>query len=311
MRLSLPNYLAFARAPLMLLAASCAHVRPATDAPSSHQPGLLIMAHGGSAEWNASVLEAVTPLERTMPVAVAFGMADPNSLQHAVDTLEHRGVNRIAVVRLFVSVESFRHDIEYFFGLRQDPPKRFAAMNARKGPTPPPLRRTAAVVLNRSGLSDASLMGEVLAERALAQSTSPESEAVLIIGHGMGNDSINDELITRLDTLANHVRASAPFQKVVIETLREDWTGKRAKAEYRIREIARGADEHGLRLIVIPFRLSGFGPYREVLEGLPYVADGLGLLPHENVTRWIEQQAAEALGNTGRPTVSQRSGAAF
>ena len=35
----------------------------------------------------------------------------------------------------------------------------------------------------------------------------------------------------------------------------------------------------------------GFGPYRAVLEGLDYVADGRGLLPHPAFSRWLSRQA--------------------
>ena len=41
---------------------------------------------------------------------------------------------------------------------------------------------------------------------------------------------------------------------------------------------------------VVPFRVSGFGPYARVLEGLDYEASGQGLLPHANVSKWIENQ---------------------
>jgi hypothetical protein len=39
-------------------------------------------------------------------------------------------------------------------------------------------------------------------------------------------------------------------------------------------------------------RIQGFGPYARVLEGLDYVADRTGLLPHRIVTEWIEEQVA-------------------
>ncbi len=51
----------------------------------------------------------------------------------------------------------------------------------------------------------------------------------------------------------------------------------------------RATDEGG-RAIVIPFRVTGFGPYATVLEGLDYVADHQGLIPHSEVTRWIEHE---------------------
>ena len=43
-------------------------------------------------------------------------------------------------------------------------------------------------------------------------------------------------------------------------------------------------------MIVVPARLSGFGPYAEVLEGLDYVGTS-GLLPHPLITEWIRARA--------------------
>ncbi|GEM_PF-2874250 len=43
-------------------------------------------------------------------------------------------------------------------------------------------------------------------------------------------------------------------------------------------------------MLVIPFRLHGFGPYAEVLEGLDYRSDGMGFLPDSRITDWIKFQ---------------------
>lgn len=51
----------------------------------------------------------------------------------------------------------------------------------------------------------------------------------------------------------------------------------------------RTTDEGG-KAIVIPFRVQGFGPYAQVLEGLDYVADQKGLIPHPEVTKWLEHE---------------------
>jgi hypothetical protein len=61
----------------------------------------------------------------------------------------------------------------------------------------------------------------------------------------------------------------------------------------RIRAFVTEAARDGGRTIVIPFRVQGFGPYAEVLAGLEYVADGIGLVPHVHVTRWLAEQAGK------------------
>jgi hypothetical protein len=92
------------------------------------------------------------------------------------------------------------------------------------------------------------------------------------------------------------IRKHGAFRRVAIESLREDWPDKREAAEQRIRAIVSEGNQNGGCVIVVPFRISGFGPYRAVLKDLNYVADERGFLPHENITRWIEQTAASLLG---------------
>ena len=73
-------------------------------------------------------------------------------------------------------------------------------------------------------------------------------------------------------------------------TLREDWTGKRKPIELELQTLLRSEAEAGREVLVIPFRLFGFGPYAEVLDGLSYRADSLGLLPDTRVSDWIREQ---------------------
>jgi hypothetical protein len=255
----------------------------------------MVMAHGGAPEWNATVQDAVAPLRSSTPVVVAFGMAERDSLQRAVWELEAQGVTQIAVVRLFVSAASFRHRTEYLLGLRPDPPPSRDASEDGAAP----IERAASIVINEHGLSQSPRMGVVLAARVAALSSSPRQESVLILAHGMGDDSTNDMLVSDIDRLADQVRALGPFRAVRVETLREDWDEKRPDAERRIRGFVEAGSRDGGRVIVVPFRVSGFGPYHDVLEGLDYVADGVGLLPHPEVSAWLEEQAAGSFRRAG------------
>jgi hypothetical protein len=248
--------------------------------------GALVMAHGGSDEWNRTVEDAIEPLRAQIPTVVAFGMANPVTLQAAVDTLESRGVKRIVVVRLFISGQSFFTRTEYLFGLRTDLP----------GVSDPPaaLRRSAEITVTEEGLVDSPQSGAILADRVRALSTGPDREAVLILAHGMEPDEENDRLLRQLNSLADSVRALGPFREVRVATLREDWEAKRAPAEADIRSFVAKHADRGHRVIVVPFRLSGFGPYREVLDGLEYVSDETGLLPHGKIADWIREQITAA-----------------
>ncbi len=270
--------------------------------------GLLVMAHGGKPEWNAAVEAAVAPLRETCPIQIAFGMASPITLQAAFDRLEEEGVRRVGVVRLFVSSESFRHQTEYLLGLRPDPPSPFLLHLEHGGVhelhlggsgVPPPIRRGVRLVMAEAGLSDSSLMGEILADRVRTQSQTPTRESVLVLAHGEGDEGINRQWMKRLHLLSDRIRQVGDFRRVQVDTLREDWKDKRIRAERRIRAFVDDNSRSGGRVIVIPFRVFGFGPYAEVLSGLDYVADGRGLLPHRLVTEWIREQAVTCFQKEG------------
>lgn len=329
---------------------------PTTAATQAATPvgkdfGVLLMAHGGSPEWDAGVLEAVAPLREKYAIEVAFGMADAASLQDAVRKLEAKGVRKIGVVRLFVSGESFVDETEKIFGLRPGAPPASAAGSAvhpialammdagsgghgggapgaahGHGAHAPPAGSAApsghdphaggahgahaghggghgghsmayyrvdthsTYALSLHGLADADGMGTILADRAAALSKAAPKEDVLILAHGPGDDGENGRWIAKLDARAGAIRTRAPFRRVQVETLREDWPDKRAAAETKIRAFVERAKAEGGTAIVIPFRVQGFGPYADVLHGLDYTADKKGLIPHAEVTKWIERE---------------------
>jgi sirohydrochlorin cobaltochelatase len=266
--------------------------------------GVLVMAHGGGPQWNQGVLDAVAPLRDRYPLEVAFGMADACSLQEAVRGLEARGVRRIGVVRLFVSGESWYERTGQIVGLREGAP---AAPESGTLPAECTgehehaahrmaffrLQSRSSFALSREGLLDAPEMGAILAERARGLSREPEKEDVLVLAHGPADDAENERWLAALDARAADVRAALPFHHVAVQTLREDWPEKRQAAEEWVRSFVAGATAAGRRVIVVPYRLFGFGPFAKVLEGQTYAADERGLLPHEKVTGWIARQAEE------------------
>ncbi len=248
--------------------------------------GVIVMAHGGTPEWDANIREAVRPIASDQPTVIAFGMADPATLQPAVDSLEQLGVDHIVVVRLFVSAASFREPTKYFFGLCPKP-------HHLHHPGPP-LRIRATESLSDQGLADSPKSAAIVAERVRRLSRDPAKEAVLILAHGMGDEADNDHLLDRLAVTVDSVRKTGPFGAVRVMTLREDWQAKRIEAEGAIRQFVEDQRDRGHTVIVVPFRLFGFGPYAKVLEGLDYVSDGMGLIPHPLVTDVIRAEIARA-----------------
>ena len=269
------------------------HFSPKAEAQPETPCGLMVMAHGGKETWNTSVEAAVAPIREEIPTTVAFGMANPITLAAAVTELEEQGVDCIAVVRLFVSSQSFLHQTEYLLGLRQDPPPIFVMMpghGSGHNHDPEPVHVFSALEISREGLLDAPQMGSILAERALALRDSLRQESVIVIAHGPGDDQENEMWLSRLDALADSIRVTGHFAEVEVHTLREDWKEKRSSAEDGIRDFVKGQHDMGKAVIVIPFRLFGFGPYADVLDGLTYESSGEGLLPSPHVTDWIKLQ---------------------
>jgi sirohydrochlorin ferrochelatase len=310
------------------------------SAPSS-QTGILIMAHGGTPEWNAAVQEAITTLQLYCPVVVAFGMAEQTSLQQGVAELEAAGVRQIAVVRLFISGASFLHQTEYLLGLRPDPPAQFiqhhhgaqpapgaggshhadhsnahasagaqavdphhghhSTGDARDGSAelPVPIKTSAQIVLSQPGLMDSDLIAEILRDRVKKISVLPAQESVLLLAHGAGEDGENDQIIAQIKRLAQDIEKLGKFRAIGVETLREDWPEKRVHAEKKIRDFVTIGNQNGGRVLVVPFRLYGFGPYAKVLEGLQYVSDEKGLLPHPIIGKWMQSQAEICIRQAG------------
>jgi len=253
-------------------------------------------------------------LARELPTAVAYGMADPHTLTAALDSLRAQGVERVAVVRMFVSGASFIDQTEYLLGLSADPPALFMGSHgagggghvaASHGP-PPQVSHGMTVAAHFDGMVDAEETHGIFAERALALSSDPASESVLLIAHGMGDQQENDELLAAMGDI-EHLVAQTPFHTVRSAALREDWLPAREVAEREIRAFVENENRAGRRVLVLPVRLSGFGPYADVLEGLEYTG-GDALLPHGDVSAWL-RRTAESIAReqgwalTGTPAV--------
>ncbi len=271
--------------------------------------GVLIMAHGGSPEWNEQVLASIAGLREHMPVSLAFGMANPETLQGSLDSLRERGVRTVAVVRLFISGDSFLHQTEFLFGLRSDPPKQaIMGHHMMDGSHLKPLKTDGRILLDRQGMMGSSEAAHILLARANEHTPSPEKTGAMIIAHGMDSEEDNNRVLDAMQDAAETLR-TAGYAEVHTATLREDWAEPRAEAERRIRATVADMGERRDHIVVIPYRISGFGPYGDVLDGLDYTPTD-GLLPHRLVTEWVAARATanfcaagltSPLGSCGMP----------
>ncbi len=280
--------------------ASCA-VAPAAENPFAGEElnyGVIVMAHGGSEEWNAHLEAAVEPLRENYPVEMALGMADAGSIEEAVRNLESRGVNHVGVVRVFVSGESWYDRTLQILGVRNGAPPRpdQERLEEIRANTIMPMGfwkvdTDLGFHVSVEGLADAAEIDEVITSRIRGLSSDPGNEVAVVIAHGPGDDAENQRWLEKITQRAGSADEQLGLREIRAFTLREDWPEKRREAELEIRAYIEQANSRGLTPIVVPFRLQGFGPYQRVLEELDYRADGLGLLPHSNVALWVSRQA--------------------
>jgi sirohydrochlorin cobaltochelatase len=290
---------------LVLLAATPAFAQPA--APE----GILLLAHGGSAEWNARVLALASTVDQTQPVEVAFGMASRPAIQAAVDKLVERRVKSIVAVPLFVSSHSsVVTSTAYLLGARPEMPadlKIFARMrhggaaghdhhaspagtedNTKPVSSPVPIRLTDA-------LNHHHLVGEILIDRAREISEAPDREAVIIVAHGPVPDDDNQRWLDDMKILAAQMEAATTFAAIQYLTVRDDAPQpikKAATAE--LRALVDEHRRHNRRVLVVPLLLSYGGiekGIRQRLDGLPYLMAERALMPDARLGNWVRRAA--------------------
>jgi hypothetical protein len=286
----------------------------ATPALSQNQPpeGILLLAHGGSADWNQRVLALAATIDRTQPIEVAFGMASRQAMQAAVDKLVARGATSIVAVPMFVSSHSaVVTSTAYLLGARQEMPpelKVFAKMshgatgathgsdhaghadvsvdNTHPVTSPVPIRVTDA--LNRH-----ALVGQILIDRARGISTAPQKEAVIVVAHGPVPDEDNRRWLDDMGALAEQIGTATSFAAIKYLTVRDDAPKPiRDAATAELRQVVTEQAALGRRVLIVPLLLSYGGiekGIRQRLEGLDYVMAEQALMPDDRLAEWVRQ----------------------
>jgi sirohydrochlorin ferrochelatase len=254
-----------------------AHV-PATD----ETIGFIIMPHGSTAPYNDGIVAAMPEIVRRYPTAFAFGMASAFTITQAVRELEAAGVRHVVFLRLFAQPHHFRDTSDYILGLRPEPP-------AHNHGGVPARVRTPLRFVTLGGYQEDVLISAILKDRILEASKEPARESVVILSHGSGDDAGNAAGLAVVERNIADIQSAIakPFREIRAMALREDWPEKQAEAVREIREFIATASRNG-RAIVVSNRLYGSGSYAEYLQGLDFVMNGQGLIPHPNFTRWVE-----------------------
>lgn len=290
------------------------------------QTGILLLAHGGDAEWNARVLDVARRVDRSQPIEVAFGMATRANIQAAVDRLTSRGVTEIVAVPLFVSSwSSVITSTEFLLGLRPDAPPALATYAKMAHPDPivssatsshqghegsaaglgaTPVSSKVPITRITPALNAHPLVAEILTTRARSISRVPREEAVILVAHGPVADDENRQWLADMRTLADGVARQTPFASIDVVTLRDDApkpVRDAATAELRALVSARTAE--GRRLLIVPLLLSFGGIERGIatrLEGMTYVMPSAALIPDDRVAEWVLAIASHSGNRVGQ-----------
>ena len=257
---------------------------------SKKQVGVLIMPHGSTQPYNDGLEKVIAPLRKRYRIEVAPGMGDPLILGQAVQRLEREGITRIIFVRMYALPAHMKAKTDYIFGLSPQPPVH------HHGELPPRIR-SSAVFETFGGYEEDPLIADILRERVLEISERPENETVILLAHGTGDDEGNQRWLDVVNSNIKHIQRglSLPFKTIKAMTLREDWPDKREQALVQIREEIEKGNRNGGRVLIISNRLYGSGPYQRLLEGSEFVMNGQGLVPHSNMTRWLEKGIEQTL----------------
>lgn len=266
---------------------------------AAQSTGLLVVAHGSDADWNARVRTVVNEVRWDGPVAVAFLMgpeARTASWDAGVALLNQQGVDRIVVVPLMVSSHgSHYRQIQHYAGLDVPLPASLAGHDHGTMRTPGvPVHVTPA-------LDDAPELGTALATRWRELPAVTRSRPVVLVAHG---PSEHADVGAWLDGLH---RATAGLAEAVgpgnlrVGLLRDDAPAEvRAAAVTGIRDtITAMAARSGDSVTVLTVLIS-FGSINRVkvpadLAELPIDYHGVALSPHPALARWIERVAREGV----------------
>jgi len=263
--------------------------------------GTIVIAHGGTPEWNQQVLDVAREVRTGGPVAVSFLMgpaAKDHRFQDVAAKLEREGVGAIVAVPLLVSSHSGHYQqIRYIVGETDSLDEGMRHHLHMAGIDR--ARLTVPVRLARA-IDDSPEVARVLAERAKAIAPDQRGRALFIVGHGPNSAEDYAGWMENLRPVADTVRALTGFRDVRLGLVRDDAPkAVRAEAVRQVREmIELQYALTGQKVVVVPVLVSR-GPVSQKkipadLAGLPVDYTGETLLPHPGLARWIEARVRES-----------------
>jgi sirohydrochlorin ferrochelatase len=243
--------------------------------------GILVISHGSRNEqWVQLVDDAVAELSlpSEMPITSAYlEIVEGRLIQDGIDLLEGQGVTDMVVVPLFISSGSTHIDeITYALGIKLKPLLETDLT---------PFRIQARVHLC-DPIDDDPEIAHILYEKLQELSTEPEREIVLLVGHGSKEQGFHEQWRAGLESLAEQLKTLGGFAETDIAMLLPNQVDDRMT----------WWQEHkpDCTVIVAPLFLSEGYFTRNVIPdrfaAYPVRYNGLTLLPHPWIGRWMERQ---------------------
>lgn len=252
--------------------------------------GVLVISHGSKdTAWVKLVDETVNQMVagRTMPVITCFlELVQGRLIQDGIDALERLGVTDIIAIPLFVSSGSTHvQEIGWALGDYPDPGMEVDLLPFRLGSRLHYLK----------SMDDEEEIVAIIQEKTAVLSECPEEERVLLIAHGSSLPVFHERWRVMLERFAMKLKDLDGYLAVDYATLLPDQVR---------RKLDRWAlQAGGSRILVAPLFLSEGYFTRKVipsrLEGYTYTYSGQALLPHRNITRWLDRQVRRFLDKVG------------
>ncbi len=236
--------------------------------------------------WNQNVEALAKELNKSTPTEVAFGMAEPEAMQAAIDRLTARGVTDIVAVPLFISSYSpIIENFQYILGLRPTLATKTSLKSLDRIKTRAKIRLTGA-------LDDHPLVSQILLERAKALAPAPATTTVILIAHGPNDEEDNRLWLKSMQVHAAYLKANGGFRSVEFLTARDDADDRiKGAATVDFQKRVTEASKNG-QVVVVPVLLSEGGIEKEVegqLKGLKY-AFAPPLMLHMNFVLLIKEK---------------------
>lgn len=278
------------------------------DASMGKKPyGVLILAFDSGATWRKD-LAAIRAQLPGIAVESVESAGDTRSVQGGLDRLKNQHVDKVVAVPLEMISEAPQMDeLRFIFGIRADPAddrpdlakqgmaelkpvnKSTLVRPAGSSTGPKRLKSQAELVLTAT-IDKSSVLADVLADRAKAQSRNPAKDAVVLVGLAPRSDKGLEAWKTAATAVAEQVRAKGGFREAGILYVRDGVrAGQQDKDRSENKAALRALTTQG-GVIAVPLALDGrrVGQLlqRELGSG-GYRWNGKGLLGDERLVEWI------------------------